>query len=368
MALILGGGPAGAAAAITLAANGARSLVVERQAGDQDAICGGFLSWRTCAQLDELGVDPAALGGHPVTVTRLFARDRAAEFALPAPGIGLSRRTLDAALLARAADLGAEVRRGVNVRAVEDGSARLADGTVLHDDHVLLATGKHDVRGAARPVSARDPAMGLRWRFAASPALALRIAGAVELHLFDHGYAGLVLQEDGHANLCLAVRRSAFVAAGQRPEALLAALLGEHPALQVRIEDEQLGAAQAIANVPYGWRADADDAHGLYRVGDQAGVIPSLAGEGVGIALATGAAAAHAVLGQVAPDRFQAATSRRLRRPIGTAQLLWQAAERPSIARAALPLIARAPGLVDRAMRATRVAPADPIAAPRASR
>jgi len=195
----------------------------------------------------------------------------------------------------------------------------------------------------------------LRWRFPTDPALAERIRGAIELHLFDHGYAGLVMQENGHANLCLAIRRSAFVAAGQRPETVLARLIARQPALADRLSDIDPGEAQAIANVPYGWCATAADAHGLFRVGDQAGVIPSLAGEGVGIALASGMAAARAILGGQEANAFQAELAGKLKRPIGTASLLWRTAERPWIANAALPILQRLPSAVGNAMRLTRV-------------
>lgn len=355
MPLIVGGGPAGAAAAIGLVHGGAHPIVLERHRGEHDALCGGFLSWNTLAQLRALGVDPAVLGGHVVGQVKLFAGGRTAEFALPAPGLGVSRRTLDCALLAEAERAGADVRRGVIVRGIEGDTVRLDDGSIMSAEHVLLATGKHDLRGAARPAVSSDPAMGLRWRFLASPMLAARISGAIELHLFDHGYAGLVMQEDGYANLCLAIRRSAFVAVGQRPESVLTGLIEQEPALRTRLDGEQPGTAQAIANIPYGWRATARDANGLYRIGDQAGVIPSLAGEGVGIALASGTTAARAIIDGEGPAEFQDALSRRLHRPIATASLLWHAAERPVIAGAALPIIARLPGLVDRAMRMTRV-------------
>lgn len=359
MPLIVGGGPAGAAAAIVLARGGRATTVIERSDGGQDVLCGGFLSWNTLCQLRELGVDPGALGGHPVDRLRLIAGKRVAAFALPSPGIGLSRCALDAALLGHAEALGVTIRRGTAVRAIEQGIVHLANGEAMDADRIILATGKHDLRGLPRPVTSNDPAMGLRWRFPASPALAARIAGAVELHLFDHGYAGLVMQEDGHANLCIAIRRSAFVAAGQRPEAVLASLIDRQPLLRERLHSERPGNAQAIANVPYGWHA-RHASQGLYRVGDQAGVIPSLAGEGVGIALASGMAAGRAILTDQTAEAFQAALGHRLRRPIGLARLLWHAAERPLLARIALPILAHIPAAARGAMRMTRVPPAPP--------
>lgn len=355
MPLIVGGGPAGAAAAIMLARGGMPPTILERGTGDHDALCGGFLSWNTLGQLSELGIETAALGGHRVDRLHLFAGRRSARFALPAPGIGVSRRTLDRLLLEQAVASGATLRRGVAVRRVEGRTLHLADEGEISAAHIVLATGKHDLRGAVRFVASADSAMGLRWRFPTDPALAERIRGAIELHLFDHGYAGLVMQEDGHANLCLAIRRGAFVAAGQRPAAVLAELIARQPALADRLSGIDPGEAQAIANVPYGWCATAADAHGLFRVGDQAGVIPSLAGEGVGIALASGMAAVRAILGGQEARAFQAELAGSLKRPIGAASLLWRAAERPWIANAALPILQRLPGAVGHAMRITRV-------------
>ena len=59
-------------------------------------------------------------------------------------------------------------------------------------------------------------ALGLRLRLVASPALDRLVGDAVELHLFDRGYAGVVRQEDGSANICLAVRRSRLHEVGDR--------------------------------------------------------------------------------------------------------------------------------------------------------
>jgi menaquinone-9 beta-reductase len=249
--LILGAGPAGSAAAITLARTGERPLVIERQRETGDALCGGFLSWHSLSVLDRLGIEK--LRGATVDHVRLFTRNGSASARLPRPALGLSRRQLDSALLNRAEELGAQVERGVLARSVEGRSVRI-DGDAIKPDHLILASGKHDVRGAGRPKAARDPALGLRVRLGPSPALTRMIEGAIELHLFDRGYAGLVLQEDGTANLCLAVRKSRLNEAGD-PAALIAAIGREVPALGERLAWLAEGSEiDAIASVPYGWR------------------------------------------------------------------------------------------------------------------
>lgn len=348
--LIVGGGPAGAAAAIALAMRGLRPLLIERSRAPAEALCGGFLSWRTLETLAGLGVAP---DGHRITRLRLFVGDAAWDCALPHPAMAISRYRLDQLLLARAVAVGAAVERGVAVRGLDDHVVRLDDGGEIATDRLLLATGKHELRGAARPVRAvADPALGLRVRLGPAPGLARLVGDAIELHPFDRGYMGIALQEDGSANLCMAVRRSRLHDAGS-PHALFAALAAECPALGARLAFlDGEPRVDAIANVPYGWRAHTTRP-GVYRLGDQAGVIPSLAGEGIGIALASGIAAAAAVASDVPATRFQEVLARRLAAPIAVAGLVCALAERRAGARALL--ACAAPPLVRCVARLTRI-------------
>jgi flavin-dependent dehydrogenase len=357
-ALIVGGGPAGASAAILLARAGLPHLLVERSRETGDALCGGFLSWRTLDSLRSLGIEPEMLSPVPVTRVRLFAGDHMAETALPRPALAVSRHRLDSVLLAQAVRAGAAIERGVNVKAIQGGVARLQDGADLAVDALFLASGKHDVRGLSRPSEARgaDPALGLRVRLSASPALDRLVGDAIELHLFDRGYVGVVLQEDGSANCCMAVHRSRLTEAGS-PERLLDALARECPRLGERfVRRSGSEAIDAVANVPYGWRVRGGEA-GLFRLGDQAGVIPSLAGEGMGIAIASGirAASAYVTGGVDAAIPFQARLARDLARPIGIAGLIRAGAERPGLARGTIRIARHMPAFVDAVARLTRI-------------
>ena len=334
-ALIVGGGPAGSAAAIRLAAAGARPLLVERHP-DADALCGGFVSWRTLDRIAGLGVDPDALNRDRLTQVTIFARGRVREAA---------RRS------------GAAIETGVTVRHVEGLTAHLADGAAIATEALFLATGKHDLRGLARPAAARgpDPTLGIRVRLSPAPALRRLLAGRIELHLFESGYAGIALQEDGSANLCMAVHRSRLHAAGT-PAELLAALGRELPRFGERIAHLAVDApVDAIANVPYGWR-QRSGSPGLFRLGDQAGVIPSLAGEGMGIALASGIDAAEAwrVGGPAAATAWQARFARRLARPMAVAGAVRAIAE----SRWSAPVVAIMPARLIQVMaHATRMTP-----------
>ena len=319
-------------------------MLWDRQEVIGDALCGGFLSWETLCKLERLGIEP---GGHPIDHVRVFSGNARADAKLPAGAVGLSRHRLDTAMLnrARVAGAGFEV---VNVR----------DRDQVDAESLFLATGKHDLRGIARPkMAADDPTLGLRIRLAPHGSLSRLLASAIELHLFDRGYVGLLLQEDGSANLCLAVRKSRFGEARGDPATLLHQLADGSPAFRDRLA--YIGAlpkADAVAAIPYGWRARST-VPGVFRLGDQAACIPSLAGEGIGIAIASGTAAARSWLtrGADAAPSYQMRFARRVRRPVSVARFLWEGAETPSVAALAVRTLAVAPFAARILARLTRI-------------
>lgn len=350
--LIVGGGPAGSAAAITLAAAGARPLVIERQRETGDALCGGFLSWRTLETLDALGIGET--GGHRVDLLRLFAGGLVGEARLPRPAIGVSRQRLDSLLLARAETLGAGVERGVTVRDWDNGRIETGDGAALTPETLFLATGKHDLRGIGRPRDrAEAQTIGIRVRLAPHRALDRLIGGAIELHLFDRGYCGLVLQEGGRGNLCLAVRKSRLAEAGREPDRLLAEWAAESPIFAERLAYRE-NRSEAVGAIPYGWIA-RDALPGVFRLGDQGAIIPSLSGEGNGIALASGIRAGRSWLAGESSETFQPRLARATTRPVTIASALWHWAEQPNTAQLMVRGVRLAPWLAGRFAEWTRI-------------
>jgi flavin-dependent dehydrogenase len=359
-ALIAGGGPAGAAAAILLARGGARPVLIERNREPRDSVCGGFLGADALTLLRRLGVDPEALGARPIHRARLIAGKRTVNAELPFAAAGLSRRTLDAALLDRAEAQGAQIERGIAIRRIDPVERRLhlSDDTQFGADALFLATGKHDARGAARPFAPEgDPALGLRIALEPTQALAAALDGVIELHLFRDGYAGLLRQEDGGVNLCLSVAQSRLKAADGQPARLIADLAREAPLLGERFaEAAAAGAWSSVARVPYGWRARRGEP-GLFRLGDQSAVIASLAGDGIAIALSSATRAAHCYLqgGADAALAYQADFARHARRPVRLAHLLKHIGETPWLAGPLTGLFAHAPGLIRQAATMTRI-------------
>lgn len=356
--LIIGGGPAGSAAAIALAGAGAKPLILERNRETGDAICGGFLSWRTLETLERLGLGTSDLQGHNIDELRLLAGTVKAVARLPKAAIGISRQRLDSLLLAKAESLGAKVERGVSVREyLPESKIRTADGTMLEADSLFLGNGKYDLRGCARPHD-DNQTLGLRVKAPPHPALTRLVGNSIELHLFEGGYCGILLNEAGAANICMAVRKWRLAASDGDPAKLLMSLAVAYPALGERLAYASAATPDAISAVPYGWIA-ASTTPGLFRLGDQAAVIPSLAGEGNGIALASGIAAAKAWQdggANAAPayqKRFAAATHY----PVGSAMRLWHWGERPFAAKLATRMVSLFPKLGAYFATMTRIMP-----------
>jgi menaquinone-9 beta-reductase len=339
---------------VLLARAGRRPILLERERAAHDKVCGEFVSGEAARLLADLGIDPAALGAAPLGRVRLLrGARRCAEAALPFPAWGLSRRRLDAALLDAAERQGAEVRRGVAARGLgSDGTVRLPGGDELRGDSVFLATGKHELRGAEREAGA-EKLVGLKLHLRLVPAQAVLLADTVELHLLRGGYAGLQPVEDGIANLCVIAPAMRFGAAGRSAAALVEALGAEAP----RLADRLRGAESlwlrplAVARVPYGHlhRPALGDLPGVFRLGDQAAVIPSVTGDGMAIALHSAALAA------AAPDAraYHARLARDLRGPMRAAGVLHGVVR--ALPGAASAIAASCPTLLAVAARRTRV-------------
>lgn len=361
--LIIGGGPAGAAAAAVIAAAGHPVRLIERTSGPTDKVCGDFLSLGALAVLEILQIDPLALGGTSIRSLRLIHRRHVAETRLPFAAIGLTRRALDEALLQNAASLGAELLRGSSVQRLEPAAGGFTVQTTTHGrmaaSSVFLATGKHDVRGAARPHSADEP-VGLKMYYELTPDQCAELQECIELVLFPGGYAGIQLVEHGRAVLCLVLSATRFRRAGARWDGLLDSLAADAPHLACRLRGATacLDRPLAIAAIPYGYlfRVAHASPRNLFRLGDQACVIPSLTGNGVAIALASGTLAARTWLRGDGAAVYERLLQHRIHRPLRLASRVHTGCTSPALQPLVAALARTWPGIMGLVAAATRIA------------
>jgi flavin-dependent dehydrogenase len=344
--------------AMRLAEAGRAMVLLEKERSAHAKVCGEFLSREAVEYLRGAGVEPLELGAAVIHSVRLSVKDKQVEARLPFQALSLSRHVLDEALLARAAEHGCTVVRGAHVESLNqsDGSwvAELRGGESWRAETVFLANGKHDLRGRAREQGAQGDMVGfkLHWRLSAAETQALR--GFMELFLFRGGYGGLSLVEGDAANLCLVVRRAELRRLGGWEE-LLAAMRAQCAALETRLRGAKplWERPLAISAIPYGHLTNGSD--GLWRVGDQAAVIPSFTGDGMSIALHSAALAGRMFLEGASADAYQRTLRAQLRGGMGLAmtlsRLMISGAGR-ALAPAALKTF---PGAMEWIARATRI-------------
>lgn len=307
-AIAVGGGLAGSAFALELARHGASVMIVERSGGPHHKVCGEFLSDRAQALLHYVGVDVRALSGSSIDMLCLANGSNQASARLPFTAVGVSRFLLDEAVAKAAERAGAKIFRATAVEGIEDCGGRIRVRTpraTFECRAAALATGKHNIRGVPRPAG---PMVGFKIHLRPAEAARTALTGVVHLIAFAGGYLGLCMVEDQTLSIAWNINSDVLQLVGTSWPAQSA-----YFALQSRIFADLTNGATpawekplAVSGLPYGFMRSATIAPAIYPVGDQLAVIPSFSGDGTALALASGIAAARAVLKcESAPD-FQA--------------------------------------------------------------
>lgn len=356
--LVIGGGPAGSMLAMNLGAAGRQVVLLEKERAPHHKVCGEFLSREAVLYLEQAGIEPRQLGAAEITRVRLTSGKRTVEAPLPFTALSLSRLALDEALLTRAQQAGCEVRRGaVAERLAMANSAwcvQLRRSENIHAKTVFLATGKHDLHAWERRGGSQSDLVGFKMHWRLSPAQTAALRGAMELFLFPAGYGGLSLIEDETANLCFVVRRRRLAALGGWTE-LLRSICHQSPLLRERLSNATACWTKplAISPIPYGYLDGAAD--GLWRVGDQAAVIPSFTGDGMSIALHSGRLAAEMYLAGSSPEEYARCLSHQLSGSMRFASMLSRAMVTAGGRIVAPLLLTPLPGAMERIASLTRI-------------
>jgi flavin-dependent dehydrogenase len=293
-ALVIGAGPAGSAAAGRLASAGLEVMLCDKDAFPRDKLCGEVLSPESARYLRELGADDRidALAGSRLGSVRFIGRNGGSlERPLPGPGLGLRRRTLDAALVAFAVDRGAAWLPSTRARVVQEGGAIRLVRAGKPDEDVRARVVIH---ATGRPAASRDPGFVAFQRHymprtdhspGNRPAdTTPGTTGVVEIALFDGGYCGIAPVDSGLVNLCLLARAEVVRDGGGSPERLASRIAKGNEVFACRLA--------ALQPVEERFRSAAGFSFGLaspdrarLTVGDSAGMIAPICGDGISMAL-----------------------------------------------------------------------------------
>jgi geranylgeranyl reductase family protein len=299
---VVGAGPAGSLAALTLARHGARVILVDKAHQGRDKACGDLIGPRGVRLLDDMEI---TVPGARVAGDMLVAGPNGRRVLLPAqpgrtyPGHALvvPRARFDALLRTKALDAGAIDRSG-RVAAVVGTEVHLDSGQPLTADFVIGADGATSV--VAHSTGLVDTTRVL-WGFAVRAYLPVEVTLPLIALWNDkrrHGFPGYgwMFPSVEGANLGLGIglghHRADAPRAGRQLDAFF------HHLIDIGALDATF---EAPARILGGWLkmgvvGTRPAAGNVLLVGDAAGLVNPLQGEGIAQALISGHAAAHAVL------------------------------------------------------------------------
>ena len=282
--VIVGGGPVGLACAIFAAQAGLTALVLESGVSDGDKACGEGLMPGVKPLLDELGIDPPGLALVGVSYRQ---NEVSVDHRFPdTPGRGVRRTVLIDALRARADELGIE-RRLSRVSTVqvdpESVSLGLTDGSTVHAAYVVACDGLHSTvareLGLITPSPKRGRRYGLRQHFSTPPwssFIEVYYAGSSELYItpVDSTTVGVAVLGPKGVNLSDTINQVPEVQHRLAGVASASSLRGAGP-FPHRVRKAQVGR--------------------VLLVGDAAGYVDAITGEGLRVGFAQAREAIHAI-------------------------------------------------------------------------
>jgi geranylgeranyl reductase family protein len=348
--LVVGAGPGGIAAAITASRCGNSVVCVDKVSFPRDKTCGDGLTAGALRGLETLGLTYREFAAIDAAIVRetVLVSPSGRQVTLPLPTDGLhaaviARRDLDAALVGLARRRGVDVREqcAVEKLAVHDDEIEvlLGDGTRVHAHHVVAADGHWStMRRAIEPDAPRD--LG-EWHAARQYFADVddeRLWVLFERDLLP-GYAWVFPLPGGGANVGYGVLR-ADGRTGRELKDLWPELLGRSTLRDIL--GPRAAPTEPVRAWPIPTRYDpARLAHGrVLFVGDAAGVVDPLTGEGIAQAIESGTRAAESIAHGGEPDavagRYRRSVSRALGRDLQFASMLQTLLRTPLGARAAI--------------------------------
>lgn len=307
--IIAGAGPAGSSAAIHLATNGLRVLLVEQKKFPRAKLCGEFISPECQDHFAKLGVARTILCSDPAAINEtVFYSNRGHDVGVPSSwfgkrvALGLSRAVMDDVLLRRAAAAGVEVIEGGSVvgprmNADEVHGLKLKTGIGEKEFRAPLtidATGR--ARILARKTNHAHQAKPKLIAFKAHFQNTRVAPGACEIYFYKGGYGGLSSVEAGTSNLCFIVAAEQVKLCNSDPERVMREVVMRNPRASYTLTPARANSEWLSASWDHFGRQSPAPAKGLLAIGDAAAFIDPFTGSGMLMALESGELAAEVIV------------------------------------------------------------------------
>lgn len=294
--LILGGGLAGLTAAIHLSKLGIQVTIIEKNKYPKHKVCGEYISNEVLPYFDWLGIDIAKL--EPTSIKKFqFSSQSGTTITanLPLGGFGISRYALDYHLYTIAISLGCIfVQETVeNVVFKEDEfKVTTADGTLFKSKVVLGAFGKRsniDVKLNRNFIQKKSHWLAVKAHYSGDFPNDL-----VGLHNFDGGYCGVSKVENNAINICYITNYEAYKSYKNNEE-FQKRVLNQNPHLKKIFENCTIIFEKPISIGQIAFdKKEAVENH-ILMIGDTAGLIHPLCGNGMAMAIHSAKIASEAV-------------------------------------------------------------------------
>ena len=288
-AIAIGAGLSGCSAAIQLAKLGYRVLLLEQSHYPMHKLCGEFLSIEVTEAFANLGIleQVHKIGAQPIHRAYLTTSDGASfRCPLPSTALGLSRYQLDLMLFERA--------QALNVTCIDNTKVTGVTGNLTEGFTVSTSKGEFSGRlvlGAFGKRSALDRSLNRKFIQTRSPWIAYKghftgvdIGDVIELHSFPNGYCGLSQIETGEINVCW-IAHERVMKEPTHPELGIPSSLAQNPVLADRFLQMQRTSPslQGLSQISFACKENFH--HDICMIGDTAGMITPLCGDGMAMAL-----------------------------------------------------------------------------------
>lgn len=306
---IVGGGVAGLCTALRLLEWGIRPLVIESGKYPAQKVCGEFFSPRGVQILKKWGIQPIE-----ITDAYFHIDKEVYHYRLPESCGSLSHLTLDPLLVQKSQ--GADFLIETKVNRIEPGDQghllELSSGELVKTSNLMMATGRMPNSSPLKPAYKGFQAH-VRGSFREN---------ALEMFFFEEGYLGISPVEGGNYNVAGLVDLRAFEKWGTLP------LLLDHWKLKFSLLTPQWLETHVP---PFGRKKIPSWPH-TYFIGDAAGTIPPITGNGLTLGMESGIAAANYALHRDYRGYLKA-SQKALSTPIFFGKILHALAMRPKVAK-----------------------------------